>query len=311
MFCTSCGKEVQPDKAFCTDCGAALDAGRIEPSDQTTEPTLVVAAQEPVAPPQDEAPPQAEQPMRAVAPVGPPPSQGAAAPADGPPPTRKRYGLYAFVAGLVLVICAAAAIAAYLLLRDDGAASSPTSTAAVDTTIIIGVEVTDGPGETSGPGEVLDLVDLSAGASGIEASSILEPQGEVDYEVDNLLDKKPGTCWAEGIAGYGVGQYVEFTWAAPVEIHQVRIVPGYDKAADGWDRWTSNGRVRTFELVFSDGTTEWFTVSDNRAMQSLDLTTPHSVTSVRFVITGVFEALPGPHKAEDTSVSELHLWGVE
>ena len=276
MICANCGKEAQPGQAFCTDCGASLSAGSAEPPEQTTEPTLVVAAQQPL-----------------------------------PPPQGKRYGLYAFLAGLVLVVCAAAAVAAYLLLRDDGAASSTTSTAPEATTIIIGVDVTDGSGEAPGPSGVLDLVDLTTRAADINASSVLEPQGEVDYEVENLLDKQPATSWAEGVAGYGVGQYVEFTWADPVDIYQVRIVPGYDKAADGWDRWTSNGRVRTFELVFSDGTTEWFAVSDSRAMQSLDLTETHTATSVRFVITGIYEALPGPHKAEDTSVSELHLWGTE
>ena len=309
MFCTSCGKEVEPGKTFCTNCGATLSAGPAEPADQTTEPTLVVAAQQPVLSAQQPvAPPQA---AALVRPAEPTPGQGPAVSAAGPPPPRRRYGLYAFIAGLVLVICAGAGVATYLLLRDDGAASSATPTTAEATTIIIGVDVTAGPGATAGPGGVLELVDLSTRATGIDASSVLESQGEVDYEVQNLLDKKPATCWAEGVAGYGVGEYVEFTWAAPVDIYQVRIVPGYDKTADGWDRWTSNGRVRTFELVFSDGTTEWFAVSDSRAMQSLDLTTTHTVTSVRFVITGVFEALPGPHKAEDTSVSELHLWGTE
>ena len=97
----------------------------------------------------------------------------------------------------------------------------------------------------------------------------------------------------------------------PVTVWEVRIIPGYDKVAGGWDRWTSNGRVRTFDLVFSDGTTESFTVDDDREMQFLALSTPHTVTSVRFVITGVYEAAEGPHKAEDTSISELLLWGTE
>jgi hypothetical protein len=211
--------------------------------------------------------------------------------------------LYAFIAGLILVICIGAAVAAYLLVRDEGEASSTTSTVP-DGTIILDVEA---PGE----GDVIDLVDLSASATAMGASSVLEAQGEVDYEVENLLDEKPATCWAEGVAGYGIGEFVEFTWAEPVDIYQVRILPGYDKKSAGWDRWTSNGRVRTFDLVFSDGTTESFQVSDSRAVQSLDLSATHTVTSVRFVITGVYEAQPGPHKAEDTSMSELHLWGTE
>jgi hypothetical protein len=104
---------------------------------------------------------------------------------------------------------------------------------------------------------------------------------------------------------------VEYTWAGPVTISQVRVVPGYDKSAAGWDRWTSNGRVRTFDLVFSDGSTESFTVTDTRPPQTFMLAAPHTVTWVQFVITGYYEAAAGPHKAEDTSVSELHFWGTE
>lgn len=324
MFCINCGKEIQPDRAFCPHCGAALGHDQVEDptqptlelaayqADQTTEPTLVVAAQQALAPPPPAAvveplapPPSAAivEPMGTPEPAQPVQATELAQPGDPPPPPRKRYGLYASIAGLVLVICIGAAVAAYLLLRGDGEASGPASTVP-DGTIILDVEV---PGDDG----TLELVDLSVRASAMGASSVLESQGEVYYEPENLIDDELATCWAEGVAGYGIGEFVEFVWDTPVNIRQVRIVPGYDKSAAGWDRWISNGRVRTFDLIFSDGTTESFHVTDSRAVQSLDLSAAHTVTTVRFVITGVYEAAPGPHKSEDTSMSELHLWGTE
>lgn len=226
---------------------------------------------------------------------------------DLPEPPRRRRGPVILVVVLVLLIVAAAVVAAVLLVKDDGA-GAVTTTAPGATTTVAGSE---GPPTTAGPGGMTELVDLATRASDIHASSVLPDQGATTYEPANLVDNKVDTCWAEGVPGYGVGEYVEFTWAGPVNVSQVRIVPGYDKNTDGWDRWTSNGRVRTFDLVFSDGTTESFTVTDTKPPQVLDLGATHSVTWVRFVITGVYEASPGPHKAEDTSVSELHFWGTE
>ena len=297
MFCTSCGKEVEAGKAFCSSCGAAMPAGQGE---QPTEPTQVVVKQ-PATPAQ----PPAGAPQQ---PAGAYPQGGAPVPeAPG-----KRYGLMALIAGLVFVICAGGAIAAYLLLRDGGQGSATESSVIGVTGTSADSDVTT-PGDTTGTtatggsGEVVDLAKRAT----IAASSVLAKAGSVDYEEENLIDKKPGTCWAEGVSGYGVGEFVQFTFAHPVTVSELRIVPGYDKVAGGWDRWTSNGRVRSFDLVFSDGTTESFTVNDDRDMQFILLTAPHTVTSVRFVITAVYEAAAGPHKAEDTSVAELHLWGTD
>jgi hypothetical protein len=277
MFCTGCGKEVEEGKAFCTACGAALQPAQDQ---QTTQQTPVV--EQPVGVPQQPAEAYQQTP-------------------------RKRYGLMALIAGLIFVICAGAAIAAYLLLRDDGQGSTAESSITGVTDTVSSDATT---GSTTVPGTMPELVNLSKRAT-IHASSVLAKQGSTDYDEENLIDKKPATCWAEGVSGYGVGEFIAFSFASPVTVWEVRIIPGYDKSADGWDRWTSNGRVHTFDLVFSDGTTESFTANDERDMQFFALSTPHTVTSVRFVITGVYEAAEGAHKAEDTSISELLLWGAE
>jgi len=191
-------------------------------------------------------------------------------------------------------------------------ADAPTTTADAPTTTAGGPDTSSAttvPADTTTSETPVEPADLSSLAI-VSASSVLATQGEVDYDEDNLVDDDPLTCWAEGVAGYGLGEYVEFAFSSPVTITGLSIVPGYDKFVDGWDRWTSNGRVRSFTLSFSDGTSETYSVTDTRDPQAVTLSTPRTATWVRFTISGVYEAEEGPNKAEDTSVSELHFWGT-
>ncbi len=329
MLCARCGHEIEEGTKFCRFCGApatpAVDPDAVtrripvvDPDAVTRRIPPIVPVVPPVAPP---APASGAErweiahPSQAWDPSGSwDPSQSW----ERPEPPRRRTGMWAFVAGLVLVVCAGAAIAAYLLLRDDSGSASTVSTDTAGSatsgsaTTVLGGEPTDTTtGEvTTTSADPVSAVDLSP-LAGINVSSTLATSGSTTYIKANLIDGDPATCWAEGVAGYGLGEFVEFAFAAPVTVTEIRMVPGYDKIAGGWDRWTSNGRVRTFDLSFSDGATESYSVTDTRELQIIALNAPHTVTKVRLTITGVYEAAEGPNKAEDTSVSELHFWGTE
>jgi uncharacterized protein (UPF0333 family) len=325
MLCAKCGQEIEEGTKFCRFCGApatpAVDPEAVTERIPTVDPDAVTVMIPPVVP--------------VVAPIAPPvpaPATESWDPSQSwkrPEPPRRRAGMWAFVAGVVFVVCAGVVVAAYFLLRDDSGSASTASTesavsttagstdSAVSTTAGEGTTVSDGGstettiGEgTTTSAEASTAVDLTARAD-INVSSTLATQGSTTYDKANLIDRDPTTCWAEGVAGYGIGEFIQFNFAAPVTVAQIRIVPGYDKTAGGWDRWTSNGRVRSFDLSYSDGTTESYSVTDSRELQIIALSAPHTVTSVRLTITGVYEAAEGPKKAEDTSVSELHFWGTE
>lgn len=340
MLCANCGQEIEEGTKFCRFCGApaipAVDPEAVTERIPTVDPEALTEIIPPVAP--------------VVAPIAPPAPVGTTDPWqpsrnweltqpteptqpleswdpsgswERPEPPRRRTVMWAFVAGLVFVVCAGAAIAAYFLLRDDSGNVGTVSTDSAVSTTAGPDDATGGSGTTvpesgttttSGEGpttstEAPTFADLSPLAD-ISVSSALAAQGSTTYGKANLIDKDPTTCWAEGVAGYGIGEFIEFTFADPVTITEVRILPGYDKTAGGWDRWTSNGRVRSFDLSFSDGTTESYSVADSRELQAITFL-PRTVTTVRLTITGVYEAAEGPKKAEDTSVSELHFWGTE
>lgn len=159
------------------------------------------------------------------------------------------------------------------------------------------------------PGVPTPLSDLS-GLANVTASST-NPKG--DYSTLYLTDNNPSTCWEEGVAGYGAGtEWVEFDFRSPVTVGEIRIIPGYDKIVGPWDRWYTNGRVKTAQFQFSDGTSQTKTFNDDRSYQTVTVDPPRTTTSVRMTIEDVYGAQPGiQHYAEDTSVSELHVWGTQ
>jgi hypothetical protein len=152
------------------------------------------------------------------------------------------------------------------------------------------------------------LRDLTSRAT-LSASSTLK-----GYPVTNLVDRRMSVAWAEGVPGYGTGQWIGFTFDQEVWVSEVRVVPGYVKydSKHNVDRWYSNGRVASAKLVFSDGTESGrFTFdTDGKGWQVMTLPKPVKTNSVRFVITGVAKAQTGTkHDATDTTISEMRVMG--
>jgi hypothetical protein len=86
--------------------------------------------------------------------------------------------------------------------------------------------------------------ELKVGAS----SNLCE--GKLCHSVGNLLDGNDSTAWCEGAPGSGVGEWIEFQFAAPVLVDGFFIAPFYAK-----DRTTmfANARLKTLEVVTDEG----------------------------------------------------------
>lgn len=88
-----------------------------------------------------------------------------------------------------------------------------------------------------------------------EASSALESQGNIKYVPSNAADCSRNTVWAEGVAGDGIGEYIEirqlyeglgedvFTFT------ELCIVNGY---AETENKWQENNRVKILSLFYGD-----------------------------------------------------------
>jgi len=110
------------------------------------------------------------------------------------------------------------------------------------------------------------------------------------------------------------GEKVIYNFPREVEVTNIYCIPGFLRMGDnGQDRWLQNGRLKTIQISFDDGTQTTFTFADEKKWQEIILDSPKKTRNVAITIVDVYPGQSGPGwtAAEDTSVSELHIWGYE
>lgn len=152
-------------------------------------------------------------------------------------------------------------------------------------------------------GDVQDLTFLAKSS----ASSALEPGKYGNYEASNVIDGLTSTCWADGVVGDGVGQWVKLTFPREVTVSRLGMIPGYDRYSEAiGDRFYLNLRVKKARVEFSDGTTHEVTFADDRKMQYIEL--PETRTSyVKLIIQEVYTKNA---KDKDLCISEIEIQGI-
>jgi hypothetical protein len=87
------------------------------------------------------------------------------------------------------------------------------------------------------------------GPKNVEASSHLPNQGSITYGASNAHDLNYKTAWVEGVTGYGVGEFLTYTFDGDSpRINEIIVVNGYVKSQAVWQ---DNSRVKRLK-VFLD-----------------------------------------------------------
>ena len=235
--------------------------------------------------------------------------------------TPARIGVLAIVVVLIAVVAALAAVAFGHGQKPGGtsattaaspasavvASTSPTAAAAASPAQTPSAVASPTSPGAAGPA-VLQAQENVTGYVTAMASSTLAPYDGNTYAASNLLDGDLTTCWAEGSPGYGLGEWVMFSFSQPVVLTQMKVVPGYMKRHDGWDRWWANGRLRSVLLTFSDGSSQDAAIADREGWQVLHFDKVQT-SWVKMTILSAYPARPGPHAATDLCVSEVEFVG--
>ena len=209
------------------------------------------------------------------------------------PAVRKKTGLLIGLVGGGVALAAAVAVVVVLLLAGNGVEVPPKMEI---------IEKPEAPQTGSLDGNILSL---SASSEGYDSTH------GISYSANSIRDGNPETCWAEGVGGYGEGQYMLFTFNEPVIVREAKAMPGYNKTSNGKDRFKQNGKLREVILTFSDGSSQFITFDNSRGWQVKPLSTPVETTTVKVTIHSVNPGEPGPNwgASADTSVSEFHFEG--
>lgn len=152
----------------------------------------------------------------------------------------------------------------------------------------------------------------NGGPSKIEASSRLADQGKNNYNEKNLHDLMYNTPWVEGAQGYGIGEWVKYTFEPnKPRITLIHVVNGYVKSQAAWK---NNSRVKKLRLYINDKPYAMLNLDDSRSDQCFELNdTLGSVGSnakawtMKFEIVDVYKG----DKYDDTVLSEIYFDGVD
>lgn len=144
----------------------------------------------------------------------------------------------------------------------------------------------------------------------VTASSFLESEGTIDYKPKNAHDSSFKTAWAEGVKGYGIGEYLEYYFKndSP-RITDIMIYNGYIKSDKAWKE---NSRVKTIKLYVNDTPYAILNLKDTKAEQTftvepLGRRADGKELILKFKIVDVYKGT----KYDDMVITELFFDGLD
>ncbi len=141
----------------------------------------------------------------------------------------------------------------------------------------------------------------------IKSSSTLAPQGTNTYNAQNAHNGTLNSAWVEGVKGYGIGEYIEYTFGkGNPPVTTVILFNGYVKSDKAWK---DNSRIKKLKLYVNGKLNSILEVQDTKAEQIFTIGSLQNKTgelTLRFEIADVYKGL----KWDDTVLSELYFDGT-
>jgi hypothetical protein len=132
------------------------------------------------------------------------------------------------------------------------------------------------------------------------ASSVLAPEAGNSYGVANLFNTDMTTAWVHGTHKSGPGQWIVIEFDGLRSVKSVTIRNGYQKNAEVYD---ANSRVQELRLIFSQGESRLFSLTDSEASQTINLDPPVKAYWIQFLVASIYAG----RKYPDTAISKLFI----
>jgi hypothetical protein len=156
------------------------------------------------------------------------------------------------------------------------------------------------------------------GPKEVTASSELQSQGANSYKAENAHDLSYRTAWVEGVAGYGLGEFIFYTFSPESpRITDIIVVNGYVKSEKAY---LDNARVKKLKVWLNDKPLAILYLEDKRSKQVFKFEpigngnrqNPEALKvqpgwTLRFEILEVYKGL----KYEDTAITEVYFNGID
>ncbi|GAA4275965.1 NADase-type glycan-binding domain-containing protein [Aquimarina mytili] len=157
-----------------------------------------------------------------------------------------------------------------------------------------------------------------AGGYQVTTSSRLSSQGNISYEPKNLKDFSFKTAWVEGVSGYGIGEYIKFTFNPEhPRLTKIILVNGYVKSKKAWE---DNSRAKKIKMyvnhipyaivnlkdVYAEQYFEVDPIGHSDRKNSEELKQKDKFT-IKFEILDVYKG----NKYDDTAITEIYFDGID
>ena len=158
-----------------------------------------------------------------------------------------------------------------------------------------------------------------AGDYTVTTSSELVSNGEINYSSKNLTDFSYQTTWVEGKEGYGIGEFINFSFApSHPRVTTLIFANGYVKSRKAWKE---NSRVHELKMYVNDEPFAIIELKDIYAKQLVELEKPLGNSdradsgkleekgnwNIKFEILSVYKG----DKYADTAISEIYFDGLD
>ncbi len=156
------------------------------------------------------------------------------------------------------------------------------------------------------------------GPKQVTASSHLKSQGSNTYDPQNVHDLSYKNAWVEGVPGYGIGEYLTYTFpAASPRITDIIVVNGYVKSESAY---RNNSRVKKLKVYLNDKPYAILNLEDKIASQgfkvepigygnreNLDMLDTKVDWTLKFEILEVYKGA----KYADVAITEIYFDGLD
>lgn len=154
---------------------------------------------------------------------------------------------------------------------------------------------------TTPPNNNVTVQPFSASAISSATQSSFDNEDGYHHNAAKAIDGDIKSCWAEGVKGLGIGEYIQINFNGTYRVSGLNIWPGHQKSQD---LFYKNARPVAIRIIGSDGSNEVYGLNDSMGMQRVNFRNPINVNNIKIVVDKVARG----NKYEDTCIGEVSFF---
>ena len=142
---------------------------------------------------------------------------------------------------------------------------------------------------------------IHAGAIANTTQSSFDNEDGYHHSADKAIDGDIKSCWAEGVKGLGVGEYIQIYFNGTYKVSGLNIWAGHQK---NQDLFYKNARPVAIRVIGSDGSNALYPLEDRMGMQRVNFISPINISDIKIVVEKVVRG----STYEDTCIGEVNFF---